>query len=231
VLGVWDHIKNSGRFPEAANWALETVGMIPGKRESRRVMGDHILCQADLEGAWKGFPDAVAIGGWPFDDHPSEGFDAPEKQPFIPTKIAEPYNIPLGALYSRNIANLMMAGRNISCTHVAFCSTRVMATCAVVGQAVGTAAAMCARRGGTPRELRADAAAVRELQQTLLRNDQTIRNAVNEDPADLARRARAAASASTAATRPENVLTGVTRDLPRQWAHRWAAPVAGGAPP
>lgn len=230
VLGVWDHIKNSGRFPDAANWALETIGMIPGKRESRRVMGDHILTQVDVQGAWTRLADPVAIGGWPIDDHPSEGFDAPEKPPFIPTRLDEPYNIPLGALYSRNVPNLMMAGRNISCTHMAFCSTRVMATCSVIGQAVGTAAAMCCRLGCEPRALRADPARVRELQQILLRNDQTIRGVRNEDPLDLARTARVVASASTPSTRPANILSGETRDLPGRWDHRWAAPVAEGAP-
>jgi hypothetical protein len=77
VLGVWDHIKNSGNYPEAANWALQTIGMIPGKRESRRIMGDFIMTQPVLEGAWRLMNDSVGIGGWAMDDHPPEGFDAP----------------------------------------------------------------------------------------------------------------------------------------------------------
>ena len=84
----------------------------------------------------------------------------------------------------------MMAGRNISATHVAFTSTRVMATCARVGQAAGTAAALCARDGRRCRGSSTDdKKRLFALRQTLLRDDQTIKNARNEDPADLAREA------------------------------------------
>ncbi|MCA9443108.1 MAG: FAD-dependent oxidoreductase, partial [Candidatus Omnitrophica bacterium] len=73
VMGVWDYIKNSGDHPDSANWGMDWVGMIPGKRESRRVIGDHILTQSDLMGLNGDFEDAVAIGGWPFDNHPPSG--------------------------------------------------------------------------------------------------------------------------------------------------------------
>ena len=77
-MGVWDYIKNSGDLPDSANWALDWVGMMPGKRGSRRLVGDHMLTQHDL---LKGdFEDAVAIGGWPMDDHPPGGFDRPDLQ-------------------------------------------------------------------------------------------------------------------------------------------------------
>ncbi|MCZ7634856.1 MAG: FAD-dependent oxidoreductase [Verrucomicrobia bacterium] len=70
VLGVWDYIKNSGDLPSSATWAMDWIGALPGKRENRRVIGDYLLTQHDLEGR-NGEPvDAVAIGGWPFDDHP-----------------------------------------------------------------------------------------------------------------------------------------------------------------
>src|SRR5256885_17032659 len=98
----------------------------------------------------------VAIGGWPNEDHPPGGFEYSDEKPANQIRMAEPYNIPLRSLYSRNIKNLMMAGRNISATHVAFTSARVMATCSVIGQATGTAAAMCARLGLTPRQLQQD---------------------------------------------------------------------------
>jgi hypothetical protein len=230
VLGTWDYIKNSGNHPSSTNWALESVGMIPGKRESRRIMGDVLQNQTMLEEGWKTMNDGVAIGGWSFDDHPPEGFDAPDKPPFRSIKLAEPYNISLGALYSRNVPNLMMAGRNISNTHVAFSSTRVMATCSAIGQAVGTAAAQCASSKLTPRRLRADQSELFKLQQTLLRDDQTIRKVKNEDPGDVARKARVSASESIKGADPGHVLTGKTRDADGGNSNRWVAsmPKTGG---
>jgi hypothetical protein len=229
VLGVWDHIKNSGLYPESANWALETVGMIPGKRESRRLMGDTVLTQHDIEGKWKRFPDGVAFGGWSMDDHPALGFDAPKRAPFTPTSYAEPYNIPFGSLYSKDVNNLLMAGRNVSATHVAFTSLRVMITCAVMGQAAGTAAHQCSAEGITPRELRASSKSMRALQQQLLRDGALILNQKNRDKADLARRARVNASNSTEETSPRNVLTGQAYDKPGEFKHRWIAPLGEGA--
>jgi hypothetical protein len=225
VLGVWDYVKNSGKFPTARTWALDWVGMMPGKRESRRIEGDHILTQQDLMGLTGDFTDAVAIGGWGLDEHPPGGFDDTEKRPFVTTRLAEVYNIPLRALYSKDVANLLMAGRNASCSHVAFTSTRVMATCAVMGQAAGTAAALCVRHGLTPRQLYNDRKRLRELQQTLLRDDQTIKGLKNEDPADLARKAKVTASGVFRTGKPENVIDGYVRDLPGEIVHRWMAPL------
>jgi len=188
--------------------------MIPGKRESRRLTGDHVQTQHDLTGGWRERDDGVSIGGWAFDEHPPKGFDAWDQPPFMSRPVKEPYNIALEALYSRNVANLMMAGRNISNSHVAFTSTRVMATCACTGQAVGTAAALCVEKGVQPRELRR--ASLPELQQRLLRDDQTIRGVRNEDPADLAREARVSASSALAGADPEHVIDGHVRDIVRR---------------
>ena len=221
VLGVWDYIKNSGNHPDSENWALQTVGMVPGKRDSRRLMGDVTMTQNDLEAGWRNRSDGVAIGGWSFDDHPSRGFDATNERPARQILMDEPYNIVLGALYSKNIGNLMMAGRNISCSHVAFSSTRVMATCSVIGQAVGTAAALCVHNGIQPRELREDEDLVRTLQQQLLQDDQSIREVRNEDPDDLARKAEVRASSSIMDSEPAFILTGVTRDMPTVIENRW----------
>jgi hypothetical protein len=230
VTGVWNHIKNSGEHPESANWALEWVGMMPGRRGSRRLVGDVVVTQGDLvRGTW---PDAVAMGGWPMDDHPPGGFDRPDLPPNTVLRTDEPYDLPLRALYSRNVANLMMAGRNISATHAAFTSTRVMATCAAVGQAVGTAAAMCVERGIAPRELSASSELVARLQQRLLRQDQSIRGVAARDPEDLARTARVRASAEAGEARAALVVDGVDRDIPGNPAtrrpaetHHWAAPL------
>lgn len=223
VLGVWDHIKNSGEHPSSANWGMDWVGMLPGKRESRRIIGDHMLTQNDLLGLNPDFEDAVAIGGWPMDDHPPGGFDAYDQKPYVQIKTPEVYNIPLRSLYSRNISNLMMAGRNISATHVAFCSTRVMATCSVMGQAAGTAAALCAKSKLTPRELYADKTKLADLQQTLLRDDQAIKNRRSTDTKDLARKAKVTASAAEESTKPENVINGITRNPAKQLDNCWAA--------
>ncbi|HOB99302.1 MAG TPA: FAD-dependent oxidoreductase [Verrucomicrobiota bacterium] len=223
VLGVWDYIKNSGNHPTSANWALDWVGMVPGKRESRRLVGDHVLTQHDLEGKNGEPDDAVAIGGWPMDDHPPSGFDAFDQPPFRSIKLAEVYSIPLRCLYSKTVGNLLMAGRNISASHVAFSSTRVMATCAAMGQAAGTAAALCARHGSSPRQLCADRPRLLELQQTLLRDDQTLKNRRNADPNDLARQATVTASESHDLSKPEHVINGWVRDMPTEWRNRWGA--------
>lgn len=220
VMGVWDYIKNSGDHPSSATWALDWVGMMPGKRGSRRVVGDHLLTQGDLMRGL--FDDAVAIGGWPLDDHPPGGFDKSELPPNTVLRTAEVFGIPLRSLYSKNIPNLMMAGRNISATHAAFTSTRVMATCAVIGQAVGTAAARCVAEKIAPRQLAQDRARVTALQQTLLRDDQTLRGVKNEDPRDLARQAQASASAEEPAYEAAKALDGWVRNIAGKETHQWA---------
>jgi hypothetical protein len=230
TLGVWDYIKNSGAHPTSQNWALDWLGMIPGKRGSRRLLGDHVLTEDDLMGRNPDFADAVCIGGWGLDDHPPEGFDRSDLQPFRTIPPPFPYNIPLRSLYSRNIGNLMMAGRNISATHIAFTSTRVMATCAVIGQAAGTAAAYCIQHRLLPRQLADDASHLDQLQQLLLRDDQTIRDCRNHDPLDLARQAEVTASAHVPESDPASILNGLVRDLPGQWGNRWGAPMTADGP-
>ena len=233
VMGVWDYIKNSGEFPDSRYWAMDWVGMMPGKRGSRRLLGDHILTQHDLmQGS---FPDAVAIGGWPMDAHPPEGFDRPDLPPNTTLRPPEVYDIPLRSLYSRNIRNLFMAGRNISASYVAFTSARVMATCAVEGQAIGTAAAQCLQTGIAPRELAQDVKQLARLQETLLRDDQTIKGRPNRDPLDLARAASVSASAEEGDARAALVIDGFTRDISDAHGepvvvHHWAAPVNAGQP-
>ena len=143
-LGIWDHIKNRGDH-HADNWALEWIGFLPGKRESRRYVGDHVLTQNDIESGGH-FPDLVAYGGWTMDDHNPAGFySGADQPPSLQFPAPSPYGIPYRCLYSKNIGNLFFAGRNISATHAALSSTRVMATCSLLGQAVGTAAALCVR--------------------------------------------------------------------------------------
>jgi len=166
VWGVWDHIKNQDDHG-CAKIDLDWVGSLPGRRESRRYVGDHILTQNDVRGDSR-FPDLVAYGGWSMDDHHPAGFRYPgHPTTFHPAP--SPYGIPYRCLYSKNIENLMFAGRNISTTHAALSSCRVMATCALLGQAVGTAAALATAAGLTPRQVGQQKIA--ELKQALMDDD------------------------------------------------------------
>jgi hypothetical protein len=229
LMGVWDYIKNSGKHPDSENWALDFVGMIPGKRESRRIVGEHVLVQKEVETA-ELFPDRVSYGGWPLDDHPPGGIDARNLRPAEQKGLDKPYSIPLRSLYSVNRANLFMAGRNISASHVAMTSTRVMATCAAMGQAAGTAAAFCAREDRLPKEVANDAARMRELQQLLLRDDQALLGVRNEDESDLARRARVSSSVELPEGPAASVIDGWNRDIGDGATHQWRAAMNGGIP-
>lgn len=165
VYGVWDYIKNSGKFPEAETLTLEWVGTVPGKRESRRFEGDAMLTQQDVIER-RVHADAVAFGGWAIDLHPADGVYS-DKPGCTQWHSKGVYQIPYRTLYSRNIPNLFLAGRLISVSHVAFGSTRVMATTAHTAQAVGMAAAMCREEGVLPRDLLAPQR-MAELQRRLL---------------------------------------------------------------
>lgn len=168
--GIWNYVKNSGMYPEAENRMLERVLSMPGSRESRRIIGDYILTENDIENKVK-FEDAVCMGGWPMDVHAPFGiYDKRPASNFIP--VTGTYNIPLRCLYSKNISNLMLAGRDISVTHIALGSTRVMASCGCQGHAVGTAAVLCKKYGISPREV--CRTHIDELQGLLKYYDQSI---------------------------------------------------------
>ncbi len=216
ILGVWNHIKNEADVARAEPWALEWFGFLPGKRESRRFIGQHILTEHDLVES-RNFPDAIAYGGWPIDTHPPEGVDAPEEPPCIQNHLPCLYNVPLRACVSAGVRNLMFAGRNISATHVAFASTRVMATCGVIGQGVGTAAAVAIREKTAPADLAGRPDLVREIQQRLLRDDCFLVGIRNEDPADLAGHASARASSEQPDGAAAEVLSGQTRSVHGGW--------------
>ena len=166
ALGIWDYVKNSGDY-EADTWELTFLGFLPGKRESRRYVGDYIMNQNDVSSEGK-FDDTVAYGGWTMDDHHPGGI-ATRELPNIFHPAPSPFGIPYRTLYSKNIANLFFAGRNISVTHCAMSATRVMATCALLGQAMGTAAAIANRYGLSPRGVYEQK--LGELQQTLMDDD------------------------------------------------------------
>lgn len=212
ALGVWDYIKNSGEHPGSANWSLDWVGSIPGKRESRRLLGTHVLTENDIANG-RIFPDAVAYGGWAIDLHPPMGVDAPDEAPCTQTYYPHLYTIPFGCLRSRNVPNLLFAGRNISATHVAFASTRVMATCAVMGQAIGTAAALAVSNGWSLDEF-SGGEPLQKLQQQLIKDDAFIPTLGNGDAKDLIQSAaKITASSESGEGRAELVRDGTTRDL------------------
>ncbi len=171
VYGVWNYIKNSGNFQNAENLSLEWVGTIPGKRESRRFEGPYLLKQQDIV-EQNHFYDAVSYGGWAIDLHPADGVfsELPACNQYHSKGI---YEIPYRCYISKDIRNLFFAGRLISATHVAFGSTRVMATSGHGGQAVGMAAAMCIQAGTTPLAF-TDAENIKLLQQRLNLSGQSI---------------------------------------------------------
>ncbi|AQG81964.1 FAD-dependent oxidoreductase [Spirosoma montaniterrae] len=223
VYGVWNHIKNSGLFPEAETMTLEWVGTIPGKRESRRFEGDYMLTQQDVV-EQREHPDAVAFGGWSIDLHPADGIFS-EKPGCNQWHSKGIYGIPYRCMYSRNISNLFLAGRIISASHVAFGSSRVMGTGAHIGQAVGMAAALCTKQGLLPRQIvetqpfashrrmvLADAQETQylaSLQQELLKTGQHIPGLRLHDPHDLTHAATLTASS-------EFVLTELPPNGPLQ---------------
>ena len=183
VYGIWDHVKNSGEFPEAETLTLEWVGMIPGKRESRRFEGDYMMVQQDIV-EQRQHDDAVSFGGWAIDLHPADGVYS-EQNACSQWHAKGVYQIPYRTMYSRNIGNLFLAGRIISATHVAFGSTRVMLTCGHNAQAVGVAAAICAEQDCLPADL-AKRDRIGELQQRLLRTGQYIPGVAYNEQSDLA---------------------------------------------
>lgn len=169
AYGVWDHMKNYGDHG-ADNWELDFIGFLPGKRESRRYVGGYVLTQQDVESG-RQFEDEVAYGGWQIDNHLPGGFymDGADGNHLQKKRLTEPYGIPLRSLYSKNVENLMFAGRNISASHLAFATTRVMGTCGVMGQAVGTAAALMTKYHMSARRLGAEK--IEELQAILMEDD------------------------------------------------------------
>ena len=196
LYGAWDYVKISGKFPEAANLVLDWVGSVPGRRESRRFMGDYILNENDLT-KFTHFDDAIAYGGgWSLDEHcPGGILNDKEPASYFHQRFEKMFEIPYRCLYSKNIDNLMFAGRNVSVTHIALSATRLIAICGLMGQAAGTAAAMCMEYKVSPRGIYKKY--IEELQERLLRDDCYIPNRPANDEADLARKAKIEASSTT----------------------------------
>jgi hypothetical protein len=191
VYGIWDYIKNSGKY-DAENLTLDWIGSVPGKREYRRFKGGYVLKQQDIEEQTL-FEDRIGFGGWSIDLHPASGMynDSVGAKHSVADGV---YHIPYRILYSKDIDNLFFAGRDVSVSHVAFGTVRVMATCAIMGQAAGTAAAIASEKNITPASIYSDY--LKEYQQTLLKEDGSVLGVKNEDSEDLAKNAVISASST-----------------------------------
>jgi len=192
VYGIWDYIKNSGKF-DAETLTLEWVGVIPGKRESRRFLGHYTITQDDIVKQVH-FEDAVAFGGWAIDLHPADGVYS-KNGGCIQYHSKGVYQIPYRCYVSKDIKNLYYNGRGISATHVAHGSTRVMATSAFGGQAVGMAAAQCIGKNLYPVDL-IENKEIKELQNSLNLIGQSIPDTVIDEGINLANTAKITVSST-----------------------------------
>jgi len=218
IYGMWDHLKNHcpTQKEEATHCELAWVGYIAGKRESNRLIGDYVMIEQDFTEQTL-FPDRIAYGGWGLDDHPSAGFfHEGDPSHHVQGFGRVPHSVPYRSIYSKDVANLLMAGRNISVSHVALGTTRVMLTCGVIGHAAGTAAGICIEKDTTPRGVYREH--ITELQQRLLKEGAYLISLPNRDPNDLARSAEI--TASSEASPAAAVIDGFTRPQGDQ-SHAW----------
>ncbi len=158
IYSNWSFLKNNYSGKETyTNRSLEWVAYVSGKRESRRLLGDHILKEQDITNFIR-YPDGTASTSWSIDLHypdpkNTEHFPAAEFKSIAKHTGIHPYPIPYRCFYSRNVDNLFMAGRNISVTHVALGTVRVMRTTGMMGEVVGMAASVCKTHNAKPRDV------------------------------------------------------------------------------
>lgn len=212
AYGIWDHIKNNDEHVHdhhSENLALDWVGALPGMRESRRLEGDYMLTENDVLDH-RIFEDAICYGGWCVDLHAPHGLLDEDRLPSDCSFYKGVYTIPYRSYYSRNIDNLMLAGRDISASRLAMASSRILGCCAIGGEAVGLAAARCIEHGVDPRGL---APYIPEVQQDILRDGGYLPGFKNEDPDDLARSASFTASSHKPGCEPEKVANGISRKM------------------
>ncbi len=209
ALGVWDWMKNKDpkTKDKVANYALDWIGQVPGKRESRRVMGRYLMTEHDILNKTV-FPDEIAFGGWFVDLHTPGGLLAKSSEPsaaagghedeydtfsdYSAMSYCGPYGVPLRILLAKDCDNLMMAGRNVSVTHAALGTVRVMGTTALMGEAAGIAAAIGLAKGHDFDQIVAED--IGDIQQRLLANGCFLPNYSNQQLNDLARSAQLTAS-------------------------------------
>jgi len=155
LRAIFGCFSNAKKHPKNATVQLKWVAYVGGKRESRRLMGDHIYVMKDAVSKTE-FPDSVVEEVRELDGHyqlkeTGAAEDFLSKAIFLDTHGT--YYIPFRCFYSKNIENLMMAGRCFSCSHVGLHGPRVMLTCAQMGLATGYAAGLCKKHGALPREV------------------------------------------------------------------------------
>ncbi|XP_065840225.1 uncharacterized protein [Oscarella lobularis] len=213
LIGIWDYIKNGdGKLDvDPTNWALDWFGLYPCKREARRLIGLHVQTQNEIVPEPTDFFDSVCHAGWNIDLHNPRGINDTEHPPFTSINVPYIYGTPLRCFISSNVPNLMFAGRLASFSHVVFGSQRVMATCMTHGQAAGTAAAYAVQCGMTPQQVAENADAVWSIQQQLLRDDQFIVHQINQDPRDMALKAKISATSELEGSEAKEVISGQTR--------------------
>eukprot|EP00040_Diaphanoeca_grandis_P039183 m.258359 g.258359 ORF g.258359 m.258359 type:complete len:885 (+) comp36477_c0_seq1:156-2810(+) len=226
MFGIWDYIKNSGNHPESKDMMIDWFGFVGGKREGRRFVGQFVASQNDImkdpnaepPQAPTMFWDRVAYAGWDFDLHDPMGMRDPTHPPYRHFKTPYVYSTALGSLIAKDVTNLFFAGRLASFSHIVYGSQRVMKSCAVMGQAAGTAAAFSVTKNIDPITIRSSPENVWSIQQQLLRDDAFIIGMINEDPRDHARNATITATAEMTGNgtndgRAVNIISGQTRAI------------------
>ena len=174
IYGNWSFLKNKSVDKEVyTNLALASLSHIAGKRESRRLLGDVFFVQQDIEGSYVKYDDAIVYGSYSIDQHfptPKNTFYFPKEEFFSTMKhyfsdlgtsakylrkdqLPPHYRIPYRCLYSVNVDNMFMAGRQVSVSHIALASTRVQNVTGQMGEVVAVAAAICKKHGCSPREV------------------------------------------------------------------------------
>ena len=158
VYSNWSYLKNRSKDRRRyERQQLDWLAYVAGKRESRRLLGDYVLSEQDIV---KNMPheDGTFTTTWSIDLHypdtlNARNFATGAFKAISRQRVIYPYAVPYRCLYSRNISNLFMAGRNISVTHVALGSVRVMRTTGMMGEVVGMAAAVCRANRAYPRQV------------------------------------------------------------------------------
>ncbi|GHT30548.1 pyridine nucleotide-disulfide oxidoreductase [Planctomycetales bacterium] len=160
IYGHWAYMKNhaEGDWAEkVANRDLAKVGVMAGKRESRRLLGDIIVREQDIM-EHRLYPDSCVVCTWPIDVHyateySKKYFPGQEFRTYCTHVRHEPFPLPYRTMYSRNVPNLFMAGRNTSVTHVALGVSRVIQTGGMMGEVIGMAASVCKKNNALPRDV------------------------------------------------------------------------------
>lgn len=193
-LDYWGWIRRHPKYgPRARRCVLTEMDLYNGRREGWRFTGDYVLTAMDCVNG-RVFPDGITVGGWLLDTHDPLGVMNPKGNGKFSSDQTRLYTIPYRCIYSKDFDNLYMAGRNISVTHTALGSTRIMGTIFTIGQAAGTAASMLVETGLSARGL--GEKKIKELQLRLVKDDQYIRGVREADPANLARKAKISASST-----------------------------------